>query len=181
MLKKGNIEDILKSVRAVWPMASERDIAFCILSDAIEEENVAYRMAYGSSYRKNVSVTAKQAEGLKTLRNALKPFGIGRVDDGMVSREQNKAELMQLLTKIKSAAKNGDIDMRDALKMEADIRVKLNDKFDMEEEGSNKRIIIVPQKHDLICPHTNKECSQMPTREACIKYYDLNVKEENHE
>ena len=62
---------------------------------------------------------------------------------------------------------------KDAIKIEADIRVKLNDKFNIEEEEGQKRIIVVPQKHDIICKFTNRECSAMPSKEACMKYYNL--------
>ena len=110
---------------------------------------------------------------LQKLLGVLEPFGIGSVNEELITREQNKTELIRLLKEIKTLAESKKIDAKDAVKMEADIRVKLNDKFEMEESLSQKRIIIVPQKHDIICPHTNRECTSMPTKEACMKYYGL--------
>ena len=60
-----------------------------------------------------------------------------------------------------------------ASKVVLDARVKLNDKFNIEEAEGQKRIIIVPQKHDIICKWTQRGCSSMPSKEACMKYYKL--------
>jgi len=90
-----------------------------------------------------------------------------------VTREQNKNELLSLIKKAQKAAEDGLLDIKDALTMEKDIRVKLQDKFDMEQSEDERRILIVPQKHDIVCPHTHFECTYMPTKEACMKYYDL--------
>lgn len=171
MIKSDNIKDILETVRGTWPAASEKDIAFCILCDTIEDRSVAARLAYGLASK--TAESRYDSENMKVLRDALRPFGVGALDEGAITREQNKTDLMQLLAKIKRAQSNGELEMRDALKMEADIRVKLNDKFDMDESDKKQHIIIVPQKHDYICPHTNRECSKMPSKEACIKFYNL--------
>lgn len=171
MLKKDNIKDILAAVKADWQDVSESDIAFLVLCDTFDDKRTAHRLAYGRECRDVEAFCQK--EGMRRLQEALRPFGIGADLRDTVSREQNKAELMQLLGKIKQAVHNGELEIRDALKMEADIRVKLNDKFDMDEGDRGRRIIVVPQKHDIICPHTHRECTYMPTKEACMKHYKL--------
>ena len=70
--------------------------------------------------------------------------------ENSVTSEQNKTELIKLLQRIQTLADKKEISKRDAVKMEADIRVKLNDKFEMEESQKQKRIIVVPQKHDCV-------------------------------
>ena len=99
-------------------------------------------------------------------------------DDGVVSEdditfEENKQGLIKLLKKTEEAVEKKLMDTKDALKLQTDIRVKLNDKFDTSESNDNKHIIVVPSKHDMICPHTNYECTFMPTKEACMKYYNI--------
>ena len=153
MIKKDDIKVILKSTRQDWATVSEKDIAFAVLCADAEAH---YRSA-----------------GVQKLLGVLEPFGIGSVNEELITREQNKTELMRLVKKIKTFAESGKIDAKSAMKMEGDIRVRLYDKFEMEESQSQKRIIIVPQKHDMICPHTNRECTSMPTKEACMKYYGL--------
>lgn len=171
MIRQDDIKDILNTAKSDWREVSRKDVIFCILCDTITDKNVAYQAAYGK-VTSNADDFYNNPRMVKLLE-LLRPFGIGQLDESFLSREQNKTELLALLTKIKAAAKNNEIDTKDALKMEADIRVKLNDKFDMDEGHGQKHIIIVPQKHDLICPHTNRECTFMPTKEACMKYYKL--------
>lgn len=171
MIRKDDIKNILSSVKSDYKGVTQKDIAFCVLCDVFADKGTAYQMIYGE-----VSADAEafySSAKIKKLLTFLQSFGIGAFNDSSLSKEQNKAELLALLSKIQVAVKKGDIETKDALKMEADIRVKLNDKFDMEESQGQRRIIVVPQKHDLICPHTNRECSQMPTKEACIKYYKI--------
>lgn len=107
---------------------------------------------------------AKKDTGENTTKNDL---------SGDITREQNKAGLLSLIDKAMEAAKNGEIDLKDALSMEKDIRVKLQDKFDMEKSEDERRIIVVPQKHDIVCPHSHRECTYMPTKEACMEFYNL--------
>ena len=95
------------------------------------------------------------------------------IDEGMITKEENKAELIKMLDDIDDALQKKQIAFKDAMSLKRDIRVKLNDKFEMEESTKEKRIIIVPQKHDYVCPHTNRECSKMPSKEACMEYYGL--------
>ena len=102
----------------------------------------------------------------------------GNLEDGTISVdditfEENKQGLIKLLNQITKAKADGIMDTKDAFKLETDIRVKLNDKFDTAESTENKHIIVVPSKHDIICPHTNYECTFMPTKEACMKYYNI--------
>lgn len=171
MIKKDDIRVILKSTRQEWATVSEKDIAFAVLCDTFADKATAYKMAYGKTSAD--AETHYRSAGMQKLLAVLEPFGIGSVNEEMITREQNKTELIRLLKEIKTLAESRKIDAKDAVKMEADIRVKLNDKFEMEESQSQKRIIIVPQKHDMICPHTNRECTSMPTKEACMKYYGL--------
>lgn len=42
---------ILESVRIDWDKCDEKDIAFAILCDALEDKTLAYRLAYRKSER----------------------------------------------------------------------------------------------------------------------------------
>ena len=171
MLKKENIKMVLETVRADWEKADEKDVAFAILCDAFEDKTLAYRIAY----RK----TDKEADKFyhtprfKKLLEVLEPFGIGNVNNNAITREENKNELLKMLDKIQEAVAHHEIETKDALKMQTDIRVKLNDKFEMEESQKQKRIIVVPSKHDIVCPMTRRECNFWPTRKACVKHFGL--------
>lgn len=171
MLKKENIKMVLETVRADWEKADEKDVAFAILCDAFEDKTLAYRIAY----RKTDKDADKfyQTPRFKKLLEVLEPFGIGNVNNNAITREENKNELLKMLDKIQEAVARHEIETKDALKMQTDIRVKLNDKFEMEESQKQKRIIVVPSKHDIVCPMTRRECNFWPTRKACVKHFGL--------
>lgn len=178
MIKKDDIKIILDSVRPDWQSVSEKDIAFAVLCDTFEDKNFAYRIAYRS--------TGKEAEEFynrprfKKLLDALEPFGVGIVDNNTITKEENKSELLKLLGRIDDMLASNDLDPKDAIKMQTDIRVKLNDKFEMEESQKQKRIIVVPAKHDIVCPKTNRECNYWPTKKACCNHFGLIDPSENN-
>lgn len=171
MLRKDDIRLVLDSVRTEWQSVSENDIAFAILCDMFENKTLAYRIAY-RRVEKDADSFYKTPR-FKRLLTALEPFGVGSVDSNAITKEENKVELLKMLDKINQLLKDGDLEPKDAIKMEADIRVKLNDKFEMEESLKQKRIIVVPSKHDIVCPTTNRECNYWPTKNACCSHYGL--------
>lgn len=171
MLSNENISDVLGAAGGSGSL-SLRDIAFLVLCDTISDKEAIYRIVYEEPCSNAGSFIS--SDKMKSLAEALQPFGVGRKEYAGISREENQSELIKMLDEIKSAMEAGDMERGQGLKMMADIRVKLQDKFDMEESDNEQRhLIIVPQKHDLICPHTNRECTQMPSKEACIRYYGL--------
>jgi len=171
MLQNEDVNIILNAVKKNYENVSEKDIAFLVLCDTFADKNKAFKLAYGYN-NDNVSIFCS-TQRMMALANALHPFGVGSIDTEDISSEQNKAGLLALLKKIELATKEGALETKDALNMEKDVRVKLQDKFDMEDSEEVRRIIIVPQKHDIVCPHTHHECTYMPTKEACIKHYNL--------
>lgn len=178
MLKRSDIETILDSVRKEGHDVGMQDIAFQLLRGSVPME-VAYGMAFqrfAYSVAKDIGKEAAEycaSQKVRALGGVLRTFGIGAAEDIDISKAENKADLIKLLKELQVAKENGEIETKDALKIETDIRVKLNDKFQMEEYDGQKRIIVVPQKHDIVCPHTHMECSYMPTKKACMEYYKL--------
>ena len=99
------------------------------------------------------------------------------LEDTTITREENRQGFIDLLAKIEKGLADGQITFKDAMALEKDIRARLNDKFDMQKSDQERRLIVVPAKHLFICPHTNRECSNMPPKEVCMKYYNLVEKE----
>ena len=97
-------------------------------------------------------------------------------EDFEYTREENRAALLRQIEEIEEAYRDKKISFKDKSAQIYAIRFRLQDKFDMDRSGDERRIIVVPQKHDFICPHTNRECSAMPSKEACMKYYNLKEK-----
>jgi len=164
MIGYNDIKDIINSLKTEGIEAKVRDVAYLAMCDTFVDKYLAEKVAYQEESKPSNRV-------LSALADKLKLFGVGAVTT--ISKDENREELLKLLQKIQDAEREGTIDPKDAIKIEADIRVKLNDKFNIEEEEGQKRIIVVPQKHDIICKWTSRECSAMPSKEACMKYYNL--------
>lgn len=170
MLQKEDIRLAMKAVKGDWPEVTEKDIVFCAICDVISDKDVAFLYAYG---KKGDGAVRYADADIKKLLAILEPFGIGAISSATVTKEQNKQDLIKLLERVQKLGEEGGLEIKDALKLEGDLRVKLNDKFEMEESQKQKRLITVPQKHDLICPHTQRECSYWPSKEACMEHYKL--------
>lgn len=164
MISYNDIKDIINSLKTEGIEARVRDVAYLVMCDSFVDKGLAAKVAYQEDEKPSNKV-------LSMLAEKLKPFGIGAVTT--ISKDENREELLKLLQRVQDAEREGTIDPKDAIKIEADIRVKLNDKFNIEEEEGQRRIIVVPQKHDIICKWTSRECSAMPSKEACMKYYNL--------
>lgn len=59
--------------------------------------------------------------------------------------------------------------LKDLEKAESDIRVRLVDKFNVQEK-EQKRWLVVPKVYDYVCPHTGHECYQIGKEEAMEKW-----------
>lgn len=171
MIGKDDIKDILRSVKAEWPAVTDTDIAFAVLCDSYDDKALAYKAVYGSA-RANVD-TFYESKGMSRLRKVLESYGVGGIKAEDITKEENKGELIKMISDVEDNMTAKRIDIKDGLKLIADIRFKLQDKFEMEESQKQRRLIQVPNKHDYICPHTHRECTKMPSKEACMKYYNL--------
>ena len=170
MINREDIKVVLDSVRSDYPTVTASDIVFLVLCDIFADKDFAYRVAYG---KKGDGTAHCAGKDIQRVLSALEPFGVGTITGETITKEQNKQDLIKLLARVQKLGEAKAIDIKDALKLEGDLRVKLNDKFEMEENQNNKRIIVVPSKHDVICPHTNRECNFWPTKAACMKHYNL--------
>ena len=179
MITNANIEEIIKKVKdELNQQVTLRDVMFILNQGIFEDRKTAYKASFGEVTSDDDLDVYIYSERIQKLIDLLKPFMGSDSDDGVVSEdditfEENKQGLIKLLKKTEEAVEKKLMDTKDALKLQTDIRVKLNDKFDTSESNDNKHIIVVPSKHDMICPHTNYECTFMPTKEACMKYYNI--------
>ena len=179
MITNANIEEIIKKVKdELNQQVTLRDVMFILNQGMFEDRKTAYKASFGEVTSDDDLDVYIYSERIQKLIDLLKPFMGGNLEDGTISEdditfEENKQGLIKLLNQITKAKADGIMDTKDAFKLETDIRVKLNDKFDTAESTENKHIIVVPSKHDIICPHTNYECTFMPTKEACMKYYNI--------
>ena len=112
---------------------------------------------------KNEDIVAKALK--KQKENAPK--------DDLISSEENFAGAVEQLKRVEDLRLRCDPKdiktLRDLEKMELEVRVKLVDKWDMQKEEVNEKII-TPKVYDYICPWTRHECYQIGKEEAMEKW-----------
>lgn len=175
-LTEQDIETIRKELQEDWQPLGVRDIALAILLETIEDPRMAVA---GATSPRKAALDASAAPEMAHLREVLRrvmhlqagPSEVPNVDT--ISKEENRSELIKMISVIERDMDEGAIERKDGLRLIADIRVKLNDKFEIEETDSQRRLIVVPQKRNLICAHTQRECTFWPTKEACMQHYKL--------
>lgn len=177
-----SIEDIKKIIEDASKKGFKigvRDIAFVVLLDAFENEDIAYKCLFGSEsgfMQEYASVYARTGavEYIKDYIDILSSNNGSRgkkqdVDD--ITFDENKAYMIKLKKDTEEAMANGEIEKKDALKILADISVKLNDKFNVKDANEDRQVVIVQNKFNAIC-----ECGReiyVPTKEEMMNKYNL--------
>lgn len=184
MIKKEDIKKIADVCRTNGCEVKVRDMAYLILEANFEDKGIAYKSIFGTDVTEEEMQTYAKSRELKVLRKEMKENGMlsanpiteikGSHTD--ITFEQNKEALIRMLDKINEAVANEELDTKDAIKAEKDIRVALNDKFRVEDTGS-QQFVIVEAKFNHICEWTRKECF-LQTKEYAKSQWKLYEKDE---
>ena len=175
------INDCTKAGHAV----GMRDISYVLLCKHYEDKATAYRILFGldADFNADYAATYDQTASMNYLRDYIE-FNLNdgeqkkkkkkRIsDDDDISFEENKAEIIRLIKQTQEELAKGNIEAKDALKIEADLRVKLNDKSAVTEDA-REQIVIVHQKYDSVCSRCGTEIARRPiTKEEAMEMYDL--------
>lgn len=155
------------------------DIAYVVLSSFFDEKSIAYAILYGKNFGKTEVNEYDKSAKIKFLKKNLKDYiekaeitkSISKPSHKDISFEENKDALIELLNTIRDMKSKGEIEAKDAVKLETDIRIKLNDKFDVSSDKHEKRVV-VNAKYNHICEWTKKECF-LQTKDYAIKNWGL--------
>lgn len=156
---------------------SESDIAYFILKREFKNADLAYSVIFGAEGGSS-SLYEDRAD-VKYLRsymnNNIAPAEILRSKTASklsdISFEENKDALIKKLEELEDAKNMGEIDYKDALKLEIDIRTKLNDKFKVADSG-DKQFVLVQPRFNHICEWTHKEC-WLQTKQFAMEHWGL--------
>ena len=145
-----------------------RDIAFCLLAEMFETDATAYQCLFGNEgYEDYVSSpTRKKVREYLHLQRWLP----NERTESELSFEENRKEMQGLIDRFEEGMASGLIEPATGLAKIADIRVKLNDKFNIQEE-QQERVIQVLRKFNAVC-----ECGReiyKPTKQELMEEYDL--------
>ena len=181
MINKEQIRDITEKCKIKGAEIKVSDIAFVYLCRHFSDPDVAYRALFGKeATQKEVELYSKN-KGIDVLRQVLNEMdGHGSNEEFILTQditfEQNKEALIKMLDKIPEAVNDGTLTMKDAMKMEKDIRVALNDKFGTAEESA-QQFVFVEAKFNHICEWTHRECF-LQTKDYAKKQWGLVEKNE---
>lgn len=178
------IDNILQEASAAGYQPNKGDIVFALLRESIGNEAAAY-LAF-RSIPKNLPKYVNGSK-VKFIRRKLdtnivrldvvKPtVEQGGVNLSSYTKEENQRRMLAEIENINVKERRGEYDTEKAALTRIKIYSELNKNFEMDKSEDERRIIEVPRKHDIVCPHTHRECTYMPTKDACCKYYNLREK-----
>lgn len=165
---KGTIEHFKESGDTI----RVRDIAYTLLSKMFADSKTAYQCLFGSEGYDDYADDEMREKLEQYLSDAGYIKSVSEDNDtGTITFEENRREMELLLKKTQQSMNDGLVDQKDGLKIMADIRVKLNDKFKVESKQQD-RMIVVERKFDYICPKYHVECYQLD-KDFAMKKWNL--------
>lgn len=179
MIKTEDIQKIINDGAIEMLTITVKDISYAILAKEYGDDYLAYKSVFGESdsdakikkYSKS-RVSAFVKEKIKGLNSEI-------IEEDMLEEltfEQNKMEMIRLISRVNKAVDEDKMDEEKAVKLLANIRERLNKSFNVEQEQSKQYIIVEP-KYNFICPHTRHEC-YVYTKEDLMKKYNLKESDE---
>lgn len=185
------IKDIIKESRLAGHDVKMKDVAYIIVRTVIDDRAVAYRSVFDAAESEDSVKQYEMQPGIKFLKNRLKKYISPKAQKSAASAtkdqdtsakdinskykditfEENKEAMLELIDEIQEGMRNKEIDVAVGLKMQTDIRTKLQDKFEVSNKKDEHRIV-VNTKFNHICEWTRKECF-LQTKEYAMKQWGL--------
>lgn len=180
MITEKKILEIIEECKKKGYSIRVRDIAYVLLCNHFSDRSIAYRTV-NATEPTDMDKYHNSPE-ISYLREYLK-YNVEETSSSkkektkeQISFEENRAAMQDLLKQTQEAMDNGEIEPKDGLKILADIRVKLNDKFNVNEVVKDQ-IVVVEPKYNMICERYNVEC-YLPTKEQLMQMYNLKPADE---
>lgn len=181
MIKTSTLLTIQKDCLASGFDVKVRDIAYVLLCKQFSDDEVAYKCLFPDDDKFKEYDDSASISFLRQYFLMNSDVIYGRVDeDGDrvktigeddITFEENRRGLVKLLKDTEEALDDHMIEPKDAYKIMADIRLKLNNHFDVKEDVKD-HVVIVEQKYNSVCGFCHHEIA-IPTKEELMKQYNL--------
>lgn len=170
-----------------------RDISYVYLCRMFDDSKVVYQLLYGinaSDYEAEKYAKRPQTEFLIDYMNSNYPVEEKQVekkpeivnkkrkkdDEDSITFDENRKGMEADIRAIEKLVKEGGTsldtkELSSLIKIKADLRVKLNDKFGAGEKNE-EQYIYIDSKYNEICPYCNREI-RVPTEQELIEKYNL--------
>ena len=175
MISKAKLKKIIDDAEKKGHKLKVRDVAYAYLCTHFEDTAIAYKVVYGEDVLDTAAFDAKPE--ISYIKDQIKYSLVTDASESAdkMSFDENKKEMIKLIKKTQDAMDDGLMEAKDGLKIIADIRVKLNDKFNVSDK-SKSGIVIVESKYNSVCPVCSHEI-HVPTKLELMAQYNLVEKE----
>lgn len=187
------IQKIVKEAQKRGHDVTIRNVAYALMRVKFEDKLTAYMVIMGHAPEKDSDVDAYDSTDavqylIRWFENDLAPKtdnqktaedlvrAVAQRDQGdndLISFEENYAGAVEQLKRIEDLRNRCPVDdiktLKDLEKAESDLRVRLVDKFNVQEK-EQKKWLVVPKVYDYVCPWTKHECYQIGKEEAMEKW-----------
>lgn len=171
-LSKSLIAKIITNCSNNKLQARLRDVVYVVMCDYIDEDLV-YKVIFADDnfehYKKDNALLHKEIK--QNIASSLLIGKVANKAEDTLSFDENKAEMIKLIKATQEAESKGEIEVKDSLRIQSDLRTKINDRFKVAEENQSN-VIVVPKKCNIICDKFKVEC-YLPTKEDLMKEYNL--------
>lgn len=181
MITSKNIETIFSDCGDLGYDVEYKDIIYCLISSMFEEPSLAYHSVFGGSVEDaRAKVVAYDSLGKVTFLKAHLSLYIQKDKKTSTKKEtpnitydENLVYFLKLRSDIEEKMASGEIDALGGYKALADISVKLNDKFKINDDNKGQ-VVVVETKYNDICSYCQHEVARAPiTKEEAMKMYNL--------
>ena len=185
MITKEQIQDCIAFCEEQGYFIEESDIAYLLINREFKDRYKAYELTKSKGMPDEYVDNYDSSDKMACLRKYMNEHWAKRKEsvintesiEGAITFEENRDALIRYLGEIQNLMDEKKIEPKDGMKMMTDIRLKLNDKFNIKEAQVEQRIIVQP-KFNYVCQYTHKECWLM-TEEWAKKQYHL-IKDPNY-
>lgn len=185
MITKEQIQDCIAFCEEQGYFIEESDIAYLLINREFKDRYKAYELTISKDMPDEYVDNYDSSDKMACLRKYMNEHWAKRKEsvintesiEGAITFEENRDALIRYLGEIQKLMDEKKIEPKDGMKMMTDIRLKLNDKFNIKEAQVEQRIIVQP-KFNYVCQYTHKECWLM-TEDWAKKQYHL-IKDPNY-
>lgn len=177
MMTIKNIEHTIEDAKKMGFDVSVRDISYILLFIEYDNAAVAYKSIYNREAKDDEVEIYDKSSRIDFLKNYIRSNFKKKEDVDAekmladITFEENKDALISMLQEIQQGMIDGRIEYKDGLKMQADIRFKLKDKFEIEKKEA-MQYVIVEKKYNAVCDFCRHEI-YIPTKEDLMEQYNL--------
>lgn len=171
----GRLDKIIENCEQNGHLVGPKEVAYTILRIELDDPQTAFSIIYGGNakYSDKFISTPDMTFLYEMLKYSNQNAKDAAAKEIKMSFDENREAMIKLIKETENAMGTGEIEKKDGLNIIKDIRVKLNDKFNVVDNSKSSMVIVEP-KFNAVC-----ECGReiyIPTKEDIIKKYNLTEK-----